>query len=489
MWAALCVAAAFAAAVLVGASTIAAIFTAVLVGAATVLGWRSGEDTRAALKREIDGRSGELEHALSELESAQAETVRRLAMAVEFRDEDTGAHIERIGRLSALLAEQIGMDQEFCSKLRYAAPLHDVGKVAIPDAILLKPGPLTPEERAIVETHAEEGHRLVGGSSSSILDLAATIALSHQEKWDGTGYPRGLAGEEIPLEGRIVAVADVFDALTSDRVYRKAFSIEEAVRMMRAERGRHFDPVLLDAFMEIIGNAGDEVRVPEKIEPVALVQSTREKYSTALQRGDAEMAEEAIANALEEGLSPRALHGEVIVPALRHVGELWEGGELDITREQLATSITRRVLASVYRYILGSTESTRERVLLAGVQGDEHTLELEMVRDQLAAAGYQTVLDTDLSAEGLKAAVESESPDVVVLGATVVAAAETVKSAVHDLRATHPDLPIVLGGAAVGGDLSRERDGMRVLENIEESVEAVEDLLTAPAVASLTHAS
>ena len=287
--------------VVIGASPAAAICAAVLVGAATVLGWRLGEDTRAALEREIDGRSGELEHALAELENAQAETVRRLAMAVEFRDEDTGAHIERIGRLSGLLAEQIGMDEEFCARLRYAAPLHDVGKVAIPDAILLKPGPLTPEERAIVETHAEEGHRLVGGSSSSILDLAATIALSHQEKWDGTGYPRGLVGEEIPLEGRIVAVADVFDALTSDRVYRKAFSVEEAVRMMRSERGRHFDPVLLDAFMEIIAKAGDDVRVPQKAEPVALVQSTREKYSTALQRGDAELAEEAIARALEEG--------------------------------------------------------------------------------------------------------------------------------------------------------------------------------------------
>jgi HD-GYP domain-containing protein (c-di-GMP phosphodiesterase class II)/methylmalonyl-CoA mutase cobalamin-binding subunit len=489
LWALLCVVAAFAATLVITASATAAVCAAVLVGAATVLGWRLGEDTRASLRREIEGRSGELEHALAELENAQAETVRRLAMAVEFRDEDTGEHIERIGRLSALLAEEVGMDKEFCARLRYAAPLHDVGKVAIPDAILLKPGPLTPEERAIVETHAEEGHRLVGGSSSSILDLAATIALSHQEKWDGTGYPRGLAGEEIPLEGRIVAVADVFDALTSDRVYRKAFSVEEAVRMMRAERGRHFDPVLLDAFMKIIDRAGDDVRAPEKAEPLALVRSTREKYSTALQRGDAEVAEEAIARALEEGLSPRALHTEVIVPALRQVGELWQEGELDLSREQLATSITRRVLASVYRYILGSTESTRERVLLAGVEGDEHTLQLEMVRDQLAAAGYETILDTDLSVEGLRAAVESESPDVVVLGATVVAAADAVKSAVSDLRSRHPDLPIVLGGAAVGHEIEDERSGMRVLDNLDESVEAIEDLLTGPAVATLTRSS
>ena len=203
----------------------------------------SASARRLALEEEIDGRSRELKRALSELEIAQAETVRRLSMAVEFRDEDTGAHIERIGRFSTLLAEQIGMDPEFCERLSHAAPLHDVGKVAIPDAILLKPGPLTPEERAIVETHAEEGHRLVRGSSSSILDMAATIALSHQEKWDGSGYPRGLEGEAIPIEGRIVAVADVFDALTSDRVYRKAFSVEEAVKMMREERGRHFDPI------------------------------------------------------------------------------------------------------------------------------------------------------------------------------------------------------------------------------------------------------
>jgi putative two-component system response regulator len=489
LWAALCVTAAFAAAVVIGASTIAAVCMAVLVGAATVLGWRLGEDTRTALKEEIDGRSHELEHALSELENAQAETVRRLAMAVEFRDEDTGAHIERIGHLSSLLAKQIGMDDDFCTKLRYAAPLHDVGKVAIPDAILLKPGPLTPEERAIVETHAEEGHRLVGGSSSSILDLAATIALSHQEKWDGTGYPRGLTGEEIPLEGRIVAVADVFDALTSDRVYRKAFSVDEAVRMMRAERGRHFDPTLLDAFMEVIGEAGNDARTApasKQPEPTELIESTREKYTTALQRGDAEMAEDAIARALEAGLSPRALHGEVIAPAVRQVDELWALGEFDLDREQLATSITRRVLATLYRYMLGSTESTRERVLLLGVEGDEHTLELEMVRDQLAAAGYQTILDTDLSADGLRAVVESESPDVVVLGATVVAAAEAVKTAVRDLRASHPDLPIVLGGAAVGGTLPRDPNGMRVLDTIEQSVEAVEDLLTdPPAVASM----
>ena len=284
------------------------------------IGWRAGERLRADLGNEIERRTRELRSALSELEIAQAETVQRLSMAVEFRDEDTGAHIERIGRFSVLLAEHIGMDAEFCERLRHAAPLHDVGKVAIPDAILLKPGPLTPEERAIVETHAEEGHRLVRGSSSSILDMAATIALSHQEKWDGTGYPRGLKGEAIPIEGRIVAVADVFDALTSDRVYRKAFSVEEAVQMMREQRGRHFDPVLLDAFMEVLGRSGPDAREPPRADPRQLVESTLETFATALERGDAEMAEGAIATAIEDGISPTTLHAEVIGPALRRIG-------------------------------------------------------------------------------------------------------------------------------------------------------------------------
>ena len=319
---------------------------AVLAVAATLLGWGFGESRRNALEQEIDGRSHELRRALSELEVAQTETVRRLSMAVEFRDEDTGAHIGRIGRLSTLLAEQIGMDPEFCERLSHAAPLHDVGKVAIPDAILLKPGPLTAQERAIVETHAEEGHRLLRGSSSSILELATTIALSHQEKWDGTGYPRGLGGEAIPLEGRIVAVADVFDALTSDRVYRKAFSVEEAVQMMREQRGRHFDPVLLDAFMEVLEAAGPDARQRSHVDPRELAESTLETYGAALERGDAETAEGTIAVAIENGIPATTLHGEVIAPALQRIRELRTAGEIDADREKLANGITRRVLAS-----------------------------------------------------------------------------------------------------------------------------------------------
>jgi HD-GYP domain-containing protein (c-di-GMP phosphodiesterase class II)/methylmalonyl-CoA mutase cobalamin-binding subunit len=468
--------------VIAGASAEVGGWVVVLALAAAGFGWRFGEGRRAALVDEIEGRTRELKRALSELEIAQAETVRRLSMAVEFRDEDTGAHIERIGRFSRLLAEHIGMEPDFCERMSHAAPLHDVGKVAIPDAILLKPGPLTPEERAIVETHAEEGHRLVRGSSSSILDMAATIALSHQEKWDGTGYPRGLKGEAIPIEGRIVAVVDVFDALTSDRVYRKAFPVDEAIQMMREQRGRHFDPVLLDAFMEVLEKSGLDAREQVRSDPAALVESTLETFVTALERGDAEMAEAAIATAIEDGISPTTLHAEVIGPALRRVTVLSETGEIDEEREHHATTIIRRVLATLYRYMTGNTEPTRERVLLAGVEGDEHTLGLQMVHDQLAAAGYQTIFDTDLSAERLRAMVDSQSPDLVVLGATQPTTSQAVEIVLRDLRSTHPGLPIVLGGPAVGGGLPREHTGMKVLERIDESVEAVEDLLGDSAV-------
>src|SRR5208282_5910282 len=165
--------------------------------------------------------------------------------------------------------------------------------------------------------------------------MAATIALSHQEKWDGSGYPRGLKGEAIPIEGRIVAVADVFDALTSDRVYRKAFSVEDAVRMMREQRGRHFDPVLLDAFMEVLGRSGPDAREQVRADPQAIVESTLETYSTALERGDAETAEGAIATAIEDGIPPATLHGEVIAPALRRISDLWAAGQIDVERKQL----------------------------------------------------------------------------------------------------------------------------------------------------------
>jgi hypothetical protein len=346
-------------AVLAGSAPLQIGCMVVLALAAGVVGWLAGERHRAVLQREIGDRSVELHNALSELEIAQAETVRRLSMAVEFRDEDTGAHIERIGRFSTLLAEQIGMEHEFCERMVHAAPLHDVGKVAIPDAILLKPGKLTAEERAIVETHAEEGHRLLKGSSSAILDLAATIALSHHEKWDGSGYPRGVRGEAIPIEGRIVAIADVFDALTTDRVYRQAFSVEEAVTMMQAERGKHFDPVLLDAFMEVLGSSGPDARELVRADPSAVLDGALDAFVTALERADAEMAEGAVAQAIEDGIAAIDMPGEVIEPALRRLAEMRERGEIDAEREVEAIGIARRVLGTLRRYTLGREQESR----------------------------------------------------------------------------------------------------------------------------------
>jgi methanogenic corrinoid protein MtbC1 len=443
-----------------------------LLAAGVLVGLRLGAGRRAQLEREIDVRSGDLHQALSELEIAQAETVRRLSMAVEFRDEDTGAHIERIGRFSTLLAQQVGMEQDFNALVSHAAPLHDVGKVAIPDAILLKPGPLTPDERAIVETHAEEGHRLLKDSTSTILDLAATIALSHHEKWDGSGYPRGLAGEAIPIEGRIVAIADVFDALTSDRVYRKAFSVEQAVEMMQAQRGRHFDPVLLDAFMEVLDNTGPQARAAQADDPQTLVESVLDAYIGAIEHGDAESAEGAIMQAIEDGIQPATLHGQVFVPALGRIAELAVKGEIDPQGERLASAITRRILATLYRYMLGATEPDRERILLTGANGDERLLGLQMVHDQLAAAGYRTTIEAEVSRESLAATIEDDQPELVVLAGATASESENLEALIEDLRKHHPDIPIL-----VGGELSPAHPDVAVLESIERSVPAVEELL------------
>jgi diguanylate cyclase (GGDEF)-like protein len=190
-----------------------------------------------------------LRRSQQELQRAQEETIRRLSHAAEFRDSDTGGHIERMSRYCALLGRRLGLDDERCELLRLASTLHDIGKIGISDEILLKPGPLTAQERAEMERHAELGHRLLAGSDSELLELAAVIAWTHHERFDGRGYPGGLAGEAIPLSGRIASVADVFDALSSDRVYRPAFSLGDTVDLMRRGRGTQFDPLVLDAFL------------------------------------------------------------------------------------------------------------------------------------------------------------------------------------------------------------------------------------------------
>jgi methanogenic corrinoid protein MtbC1 len=251
------------------------------------------------------------------------------------------------------------------------------------------------------------------------------------------------------------------------------------VKIMQEQRGRHFDPVLLDAFMEVLARSGADARAQVREDPAALAESTLETFATALERGDAETAEGAIATAIEDGMSPITLHGEVIAPALRRIDELVHTGELEPERRQLALGITRRVLATLYRFMLAGSEAGRERVLVAGMEGDEHPLELQMMHDQLSAAGFRTILDTHLRAEDLPVAVESHSPDAVLLGSPAPGAEHELEIAALALRGARGDLPVVLGGAAAGGTAPRDVDGMRVLERIDESVHAVEKLLAA----------
>ena len=203
------------------------------------------------------------------LDGARIETVRRLARATELRSEETGAHIAAMSRLCAALALRLGWPRDRAEALALAGALHDVGKIAIPDEILHKPGALAPHERLIVETHAQIGHDMLAGSGDELLDLAAMIALTHHERMDGTGYPRGLRGEAIPVEGRIAAVADVFEALTSDRSYRSALPLGRALQIMEDGRGAHFDPEVLDALLAEVAEgtalaeaAASEVRGP-----------------------------------------------------------------------------------------------------------------------------------------------------------------------------------------------------------------------------------
>jgi len=186
-----------------------------------------------------------------ELENAHVEMLIRLAKAAEYRDDDTGEHTWRVARTSALLAQELGLDGDRVDLVLRAARLHDVGKIAIPDGILLKPGRLTPAEYEVVKGHARAGAELLSGGRSPLMKLAETISLTHHERWDGTGYPQGLAGEAIPVESRLLAVADTFDALTHDRIHRKAVPLEKAVEEIRDQTGKQFDPRVVDAFLVV----------------------------------------------------------------------------------------------------------------------------------------------------------------------------------------------------------------------------------------------
>lgn len=207
------------------------------------------QDQNALLEERVRQRTAQLLRRTRQLEQARIEILERLARAAEFRDDETGWHTRRVGHVAGLLAAALGMDEDVVEMTRRAAPLHDIGKVGIPDAILLKSGRLTAEEEAVMQTHTRIGADILSGSEASLLVLARDIALSHHERWDGTGYPGGLAGDAIPVAGRVVAVVDVHDALTHARPYKKAWSQAKALAEIKRQAGRQFDPEVVRAFV------------------------------------------------------------------------------------------------------------------------------------------------------------------------------------------------------------------------------------------------
>jgi putative two-component system response regulator len=208
--------------------------------------------THLALHRQNLELERKVRDRTEELLETRLEIIRRLGRASEFRDNETGMHIIRMSHYSYLIAQSLGVNDSWAELLFNAAPMHDVGKIGVPDHILLKPAKLDPEEWRQMIRHPQIGAEIIGDHSSELLKLSKEIALYHHEKWDGSGYPHGLKGREIPLSARIVAVADVFDALTSDRPYKRAWSIEEAVRLLKEQAGSHFDPDLITIFVQIL---------------------------------------------------------------------------------------------------------------------------------------------------------------------------------------------------------------------------------------------
>lgn len=213
----------------------------------------------ARLHRELHEQKETLEQTVEdrtrELHSSQLELLERLARAAEYRDDDTGEHAQRVGRMSARIASELGLDSRYIELIWRAATLHDVGKIGISDTILLKPGKLSDNEMEVMRTHVRIGSQILAGGSSSYLQLAERIAKTHHEWWDGNGY-LGMSGPEIPIEGRIVAIADVFDALTHERPYKSAWPVLKAVEHIRGLRGRQFDPAVHDAFIRILERDG-----------------------------------------------------------------------------------------------------------------------------------------------------------------------------------------------------------------------------------------
>jgi putative two-component system response regulator len=229
------------------------------------------EKTVARRTESLRGALQDMAEAQRRTQQAQLETIERLALAAELKDEDTALHIKRMSQYCHLFARGLKLSPQECEILLHASPMHDVGKIGIPDAVLLKPGKLDAAEWQIMRTHTEIGTRILGESTSELLQAGEIVARTHHEKWDGSGYPSGLSGEAIPLWGRIAAVADVFDALTSRRPYKEPFPTEKALQIMREGRTTHFDPGVLDVFFD---NLADVLAIKERYRDPATAESS-----------------------------------------------------------------------------------------------------------------------------------------------------------------------------------------------------------------------
>ena len=220
-----------------------------------------------------------LERSEKELRLSREETIQRLAIAAEFRDSSTAQHIQRMSHYCELLARKYGLSPARCDLIRTASPMHDIGKIGTPDHVLLKPGKFTQEEFGVIAQHAEIGYRILSGSDAELLKVAAVIAYTHHERFDGTGYPRGLKSDAIPIEGRIASIADAFDALTTQRVYKPAFELSHAIELMLKHRGQHFDPELLDIF---IASTDELTRIHDQYADRSLRSPSRASSSDGL---------------------------------------------------------------------------------------------------------------------------------------------------------------------------------------------------------------
>ncbi len=208
------------------------------------------QEQQSIIQDKADWLSRQVDVATQQIVARERETLLRLGRAGEYRDEDTGNHVLRMAKYSRIIAEELGLAEIECEDIEYAAPMHDIGKIGIPDQILLKPGKLNKEEWLIMQQHTVIGHNILTNSQSRYIQLGSVIALNHHEKYDGSGYPSGLKAREIPLVARIVAVADVFDALVTERPYKKAWCTEEALKLIKQQSGKHFDPQCVDAFFD-----------------------------------------------------------------------------------------------------------------------------------------------------------------------------------------------------------------------------------------------